>query len=69
MHHTECRSSHIKRIALGVPEDKVCLVIHVIWSNVQSSSLQWDHLFEEITRVMKPGGAFEVSDIGMVLSN
>ncbi|PPR04105.1 hypothetical protein CVT24_010678 [Panaeolus cyanescens] len=33
---------HIKRIALGVPEDK------------------WDALFEEVTRVMKPGGAFEL---------
>ncbi|KAG6915147.1 hypothetical protein DXG01_013042 [Tephrocybe rancida] len=33
---------HIKRIALGVPEDK------------------WDRLFEEICRVMKPGGAFEM---------
>ncbi|RDB17885.1 hypothetical protein Hypma_000730 [Hypsizygus marmoreus] len=33
---------HVKRIALGVPEDK------------------WDSLFEEITRVMKPGGAFEM---------
>ncbi|KAK0483713.1 hypothetical protein IW261DRAFT_975986 [Armillaria novae-zelandiae] len=33
---------HIKRIALGVPEDK------------------WDNLFEEIVRVMKPGGAFEM---------
>ncbi|KAK0459813.1 uncharacterized protein EV420DRAFT_1268944, partial [Desarmillaria tabescens] len=33
---------HIKRIALGVPEDK------------------WDKLFEEIVRVMKPGGAFEM---------
>ncbi|KAK0487502.1 hypothetical protein IW261DRAFT_1653946, partial [Armillaria novae-zelandiae] len=33
---------HIKRIALGVPEDK------------------WDHLFEEIVRVMKPGAAFEM---------
>ncbi|KAG7440858.1 uncharacterized protein BT62DRAFT_564742 [Guyanagaster necrorhizus] len=33
---------HIKRIALGVPEDK------------------WDQLFEEIVRVMKPGGAFEM---------
>ncbi|KAJ6605681.1 hypothetical protein B0H10DRAFT_2076669 [Mycena sp. CBHHK59/15] len=33
---------HIKRIALGVPEDK------------------WDALFEEIVRVMKPGGAFEL---------
>ncbi|KAF8158083.1 hypothetical protein B0H34DRAFT_440662 [Crassisporium funariophilum] len=33
---------HIKRIALGVPEDK------------------WDALFEEISRVMKPGGAFEM---------
>ncbi|KIY71996.1 hypothetical protein CYLTODRAFT_79909 [Cylindrobasidium torrendii FP15055 ss-10] len=33
---------HIKRIALGVPEDK------------------WDHLFEEIIRVLKPGGSFEM---------
>ncbi|KAJ7644197.1 hypothetical protein FB45DRAFT_735765 [Roridomyces roridus] len=33
---------HIKRIALGVPEDK------------------WDRLFEEIVRVLKPGGAFEL---------
>ncbi|KAJ7600716.1 hypothetical protein C8J56DRAFT_15829 [Mycena floridula] len=33
---------HIKRISLGVPEDK------------------WDALLEEITRVMKPGGAFEM---------
>ncbi|KAL1742349.1 hypothetical protein HDZ31DRAFT_43460 [Schizophyllum fasciatum] len=33
---------HIKRIALGVPEDR------------------WDALFEEITRVMKPGAAFEM---------
>ncbi|KAF7288545.1 Methyltransf-25 domain-containing protein [Mycena chlorophos] len=33
---------HIKRIALGVPEDK------------------WDGLFEEIVRVLKPGGAFEL---------
>ncbi|KIL63270.1 hypothetical protein M378DRAFT_80013 [Amanita muscaria Koide BX008] len=33
---------HVKRIALGVPEDK------------------WDSLLEEITRVMKPGGAFEL---------
>ncbi|KAK7048448.1 Methyltransf-25 domain-containing protein [Favolaschia claudopus] len=33
---------HIKRIALGVPED------------------QWDTLFEEIARVLKPGGAFEL---------
>lgn len=33
---------HVKRIALGVPED------------------QWDTLFEEITRVMKPGAAFEM---------
>ncbi|KIK57278.1 hypothetical protein GYMLUDRAFT_61565 [Collybiopsis luxurians FD-317 M1] len=33
---------HIKRISLGVPEDK------------------WDYLFEEITRVMKPGAAFEM---------
>ncbi|CAK5284078.1 unnamed protein product [Mycena citricolor] len=32
---------HIKRIALGVPEDK------------------WDSLFEEIVRILKPGGAFE----------
>ncbi|KIY46746.1 hypothetical protein FISHEDRAFT_46685, partial [Fistulina hepatica ATCC 64428] len=35
---------HIKRIAMGVPEDK------------------WDFLFEEITRVMKPGAAFEVRE-------
>lgn len=33
---------HIKRISLGVPEDK------------------WDSLLEEITRVMKPGAAFEL---------
>ncbi|THV00856.1 hypothetical protein K435DRAFT_854375 [Dendrothele bispora CBS 962.96] len=33
---------HIKRIGMGVPEDK------------------WDYLFEEITRVMKPGAAFEL---------
>ncbi|TFK40860.1 hypothetical protein BDQ12DRAFT_721473 [Crucibulum laeve] len=33
---------HIKRVSLGVPEDK------------------WDHFFEEIIRVMKPGGAFEM---------
>lgn len=33
---------HIKRIALGVPEDK------------------WDALFDEISRVMKPGAAFEM---------
>ncbi|KAF7299004.1 Methyltransf-25 domain-containing protein [Mycena indigotica] len=33
---------HIKRIALGVPEDK------------------WDGLFEEIARILKPGGAFEL---------
>ncbi|KAJ3973022.1 hypothetical protein EV361DRAFT_797032, partial [Lentinula raphanica] len=33
---------HIKRISLGVPEDK------------------WDPLFEEISRVMKPGAAFEM---------
>ncbi|KAF5369539.1 hypothetical protein D9758_002781 [Tetrapyrgos nigripes] len=33
---------HIKRIGMGVPEDK------------------WDYLFEEITRVMKPGAAFEM---------
>ncbi|KAJ7459936.1 hypothetical protein FB451DRAFT_1405816 [Mycena latifolia] len=33
---------HIKRIALGVPEDK------------------WDALFEEISRVLKSGGAFEL---------
>ncbi|KAH8825226.1 hypothetical protein DL96DRAFT_1712246 [Flagelloscypha sp. PMI_526] len=33
---------HIKRIAMGVPEDK------------------WDALMEEITRVMKPGAAFEM---------
>ncbi|KIM40851.1 hypothetical protein M413DRAFT_154519 [Hebeloma cylindrosporum] len=33
---------HIKRIALGVPENK------------------WDKLFEDIVRVMKPGGAFEM---------
>ncbi|KAJ3801514.1 hypothetical protein GGU11DRAFT_674742 [Lentinula aff. detonsa] len=33
---------HIKRISLGVPEDK------------------WDFLFEEISRVMKPGAAFEM---------
>ncbi|KAF7314432.1 Methyltransf-25 domain-containing protein [Mycena kentingensis (nom. inval.)] len=33
---------HIKRIALGVPEDK------------------WDGLFEEIARVLRPGGAFEL---------
>lgn len=25
--------------------------------------LQWDKLFEEIARVMKPGGAFEVRDL------
>ncbi|KAJ7505232.1 hypothetical protein B0H11DRAFT_1977595 [Mycena galericulata] len=36
---------HIKRIALGVPEDK------------------WDGLFEEIARVLKSGGAFEVRSI------
>ncbi|KAJ7095794.1 hypothetical protein B0H15DRAFT_1019865 [Mycena belliarum] len=35
---------HIKRIALGVPEDK------------------WDTLFEEISRVLKSGGAFELID-------
>ncbi|KAF8231777.1 hypothetical protein L208DRAFT_1398447 [Tricholoma matsutake] len=35
---------HIKRIALGVPEDK------------------WDFLLEEISRVMKPGGAFEMHE-------
>ncbi|THH16366.1 hypothetical protein EW146_g4253 [Bondarzewia mesenterica] len=35
-------TSHIKRIAHGIPEDK------------------WDDLLEEITRVMKPGAAFEV---------
>ncbi|KAG2134310.1 S-adenosyl-L-methionine-dependent methyltransferase, partial [Suillus cothurnatus] len=42
---------HIKRIARGVPEDKVsmCLLHHT-----------WDDLFEEITRVMKPGAAFEI---------
>ncbi|KAJ7695643.1 hypothetical protein B0H17DRAFT_1054971 [Mycena rosella] len=33
---------HIKRIALGVPEDK------------------WDSLFEEVARVLKSGGAFEL---------
>ncbi|KAK7469316.1 hypothetical protein VKT23_003797 [Stygiomarasmius scandens] len=33
---------HIKRIGMGVPEDK------------------WDYLLEEITRVMKPGAAFEM---------
>ncbi|KAF7346439.1 Methyltransf-25 domain-containing protein [Mycena sanguinolenta] len=33
---------HIKRIALGVPEDK------------------WDALFEEVSRVLKSGGAFEL---------
>ncbi|KAF9468493.1 hypothetical protein BDZ94DRAFT_1245494 [Collybia nuda] len=33
---------HVKRIALGVPEDK------------------WDFLLDEISRVMKPGGAFEM---------
>ncbi|KAJ7819382.1 hypothetical protein B0H14DRAFT_3737686 [Mycena olivaceomarginata] len=33
---------HIKRIALGVPEDK------------------WDALFEEVGRVLKSGGAFEL---------
>ncbi|KAJ6585074.1 hypothetical protein B0H19DRAFT_1108040 [Mycena capillaripes] len=33
---------HIKRIGLGVPEDK------------------WDYLFEEIARVLKSGGAFEL---------
>ncbi|KAF9524283.1 hypothetical protein CPB83DRAFT_618717 [Crepidotus variabilis] len=33
---------HIKRIALGVPENK------------------WDDFFEELQRVMKPGGAFEM---------
>ncbi|KAG5719736.1 Sterol 24-C-methyltransferase [Termitomyces sp. T112] len=33
---------HVKRIALGVPEDK------------------WDGLFQEINRIMKPGGAFEM---------
>ncbi|KAJ7259535.1 hypothetical protein B0H12DRAFT_1108563 [Mycena haematopus] len=33
---------HIKRIALGVPEDK------------------WDALFEEVARVLKSGGAFEL---------
>ncbi|KAF8631703.1 hypothetical protein AX15_002251 [Amanita polypyramis BW_CC] len=33
---------HVKRIALGVPEDK------------------WDPLLEEITRIMKPGAAFEL---------
>ncbi|KAJ4482031.1 hypothetical protein J3R30DRAFT_3285938, partial [Lentinula aciculospora] len=33
---------HIKRISLGVPEDK------------------WDFLLEEISRVMKPGAAFEM---------
>ncbi|KAF8073742.1 hypothetical protein FPV67DRAFT_763246 [Lyophyllum atratum] len=33
---------HVKRIALGVPEDK------------------WDFILEEISRVMKPGGAFEM---------
>lgn len=33
---------HIKRISLGVPEDK------------------WDALFDEISRVMKPGGALEI---------
>ncbi|KAF7365119.1 Methyltransf-25 domain-containing protein [Mycena venus] len=33
---------HIKRIALGVPED------------------QWDALFEEVARVLKSGGAFEL---------
>ncbi|KAL1702751.1 hypothetical protein EV121DRAFT_209352 [Schizophyllum commune] len=33
---------HVKRIALGVPEDR------------------WDALFEEITRVMKPGAPFEM---------
>ncbi|KAF8177014.1 hypothetical protein BJ912DRAFT_1063707 [Pholiota molesta] len=33
---------HIKRIALGVPEDK------------------WDSFFEEVARVMKPGGRLEI---------
>ncbi|KAG2155989.1 S-adenosyl-L-methionine-dependent methyltransferase, partial [Suillus bovinus] len=41
---------HVKRIARGVPEDKVRLPV----------SSNWDDLFEEITRVMKPGAAFEV---------
>ncbi|KAJ7675733.1 hypothetical protein DFH06DRAFT_977167 [Mycena polygramma] len=41
-HNDEFDFVHIKRIALGVPEDK------------------WDALFEEVTRVLKPGGAFEL---------
>ncbi|KAJ7134713.1 hypothetical protein C8R44DRAFT_849205 [Mycena epipterygia] len=41
-HNDEFDFVHIKRIALGVPEDK------------------WDPLFEEISRVLKSGGAFEL---------
>lgn len=54
---------HIKRIALGVPEDKVG---HLRFSSSFSSFViayyraQWDALFDEISRVMKPGAAFEV---------
>ena len=50
---------HIKRIALGVPEDKVNNLLLILW-NTELTALQWDSLLDEIYRVMKPGGAFEV---------
>ncbi len=30
------------------------------------ATCQWDHLFEEIVRVMKPGAAFEVRDFQQI---
>ena len=52
---------HVKRIALGVPEDKVCSMNISLRVLTEGPLYQWDGLFQEIVRVMKPGGAFEAS--------
>ena len=57
--NTYLETRHIKRVALGVPEDKVCSASFI--RLCQSLIIeQWDKLFEEIARVMKPGAPFEV---------
>jgi hypothetical protein len=49
---------HIKRIALGVPEDKV--PSQQASARSLTDGIKWDALFEEVGRVLKSGGAFEV---------
>ena len=53
---------HIKSIARGVPENKVCIHTHMLrrWLIV----LQWQTIFEEVNRVLCPGGVLELVEEG-----